>query len=260
MSTFQEFTDQLRSAISLSDSSHGFLGLAQSELAEARITWECVLDGTADDAAAQAVARAGEAHAVLDGLLQSVAAAQALLLDYLTSIGAERAVGAALTSTLSSSMPVVADRHSPDWATHEDGSRYPAAASWAVSMLPTRVRGRKQRTVGRAKINGRLIPAPFSSQPDSWADTAGERLRERGVPDYLRFHVEMKLVALMIDTRATTAEVAINHAPCGSEPGTFGGCHDNLETVLPTGYTLTVYGSTADGQPFTRTYQGSADA
>ncbi|WP_184724675.1 DddA-like double-stranded DNA deaminase toxin [Saccharopolyspora phatthalungensis] len=53
-------------------------------------------------------------------------------------------------------------------------------------------------------------------------------------------------------------EVAINYTPCGYErqrrlPNT---CHRVLDRFLPEGYSLTVYGTDQNNQPFRHTYRG----
>lgn len=89
---------------------------------------------------------------------------------------------------------------SPQPVRAADGSDYPAAAAWAVPELPARVQGKRDKAVGRIKINGRALPVPVESGMDTWSDRAGERMRSLGTPEYLRSHVEMKLATLMIDT------------------------------------------------------------
>lgn len=63
---------------------------------------------------------------------------------------------------------------------------------------------------------------------------------------------------MMIDTQQHHATVAINYTPCGVEtrPRDPNACDKALGEYLPAGYTLTVYGTTQDNQPFSREYQG----
>ncbi|SDZ53570.1 SCP1.201-like deaminase [Saccharopolyspora shandongensis] len=70
----------------------------------------------------------------------------------------------------------------------------------------------------------------------------------------------MKLAAIMIDTRQTEAELAINYTPCGVEQqrAMLDVCHRVLEEFLPIGYTLIVYGTTQSNEPFRHTYRGRA--
>ncbi|GAA1253241.1 hypothetical protein GCM10009676_45400 [Prauserella halophila] len=71
-------------------------------------------------------------------------------------------------------------------------------------------------------------------------------------------HVEMKTAAMMIRLGERNGTLTLNHAPCGSEPDETGGCHDYLARILPLGFSLTVLGTDANGNPFTRTYKGTA--
>lgn len=53
------------------------------------------------------------------------------------------------------------------------------------------------------------------------------------------------------------SELALNHVPCGSQADqTYTGCHQVLEEYLPPGASLTVYGTTQQGKPFTHRYTG----
>lgn len=162
------------------------------------------------------------------------------------------------TSPSTPSTHSAAPAASPPPVRAADGSEYPAAAAWAVPELPARVQGKRDKTVGRIKINDRALPVPVESGMDTWSGHAGERMRALGIPEYLRSHVEMKLAALMINTGAQHGEAVINHAPCGSEPSARGGCHASLEQFIPRGHSLTVHGTTAQGRAFTSTYRGRA--
>ncbi|MGQ0841533.1 DddA-like double-stranded DNA deaminase toxin [Actinokineospora sp.] len=62
----------------------------------------------------------------------------------------------------------------------------------------------------------------------------------------------------MTGTGARSAQVIINHAPCGSEPGAIDGCDAVLPSFIPCGSQLTVLGTDAQGDPFHRTYKGKA--
>jgi hypothetical protein len=136
--------------------------------------------------------------------------------------------------------------------------RYPSAAGTLALNLPKRVTpSRQERTVGIAQLGNYQLP-PISSGYDShWSPLAEQRLEAIGVaPDRLKFHVEIKLVAMMIETRQTRAEIAINYTPCGVETQQFrpDTCDKVLDDMLPPGYTLTVYGTTQNNEPFERTY------
>jgi hypothetical protein len=148
----------------------------------------------------------------------------------------------------------------PDSVQASDGSRYPVAAAWGVDLLPRRVvRGYNERTVGY--VDG--IPGPFVSGRDqAWTPAIEQRMAELGLSQYLarllRSHVELKVATMMLMARRPTCVLLINHAPCGSEAGDPPGCDQTVERYLPVGYTLTVHGTTMDGSPFSRTYEGQA--
>lgn len=142
-----------------------------------------------------------------------------------------------------------------------DGSRYPAAAAWCVDELPRRVRELQPREKTIGYVDGALIP--FTSGIDgTWSPSIVRRLTELGVrrlkADYLRAHVEMKVATMMIQEGRRHSELTINHVPCGSQPRQRNGCHQILELYLPRGCTLTVHGTTQQGEPFSHTYRGRA--
>jgi hypothetical protein len=146
--------------------------------------------------------------------------------------------------------------------TNSHGDRYPAHAAGLVEHLPPRVTpAAQQRTVGVARLGDRILPAFISGYDPMWSEQARHRLEQIAVsPDILQSHVEIKLVALMIDTGQTHAQIAVNYTPCGVEVRRFAPdtCHRVLDDMLPVGYTLTVHGTTQDNQPFTWTYGRSS--
>jgi hypothetical protein len=101
---------------------------------------------------------------------------------------------ATLVSVTSATVPTVQPPQ-PLPIQHRDGSYYPAAAAWAVDLLPRRVREgeERERTVGQGSLPRQAI-----------------------------------------------------------------GCHQVLERYLPSGYILTVHGTTQQGRPFSWTYRGQA--
>lgn len=140
-----------------------------------------------------------------------------------------------------------------------DGSRYPAAASWAAHLLAPRVGRQGQRhTEGFVQTADLDHPdALISGQHDYWAEQAHKRMQQAAIRHpYLHFHVEMRAVALMVERGHTTAQVVLNNVPCGAEANQPPGCHQFLELVLPVGSVLTVMGSCRDGQAFSHTYRG----
>lgn len=94
-----------------------------------------------------------------------------------------------------------------------------------------------------------------SGEWDRWADAAADRMDALALdaPFHLAYHVELPVVAMMIDSRTRQAEVVINNSPCGFESRPIG-CHQVLGRVLPDGYRLTVPGTTRAGKPFRQTY------
>lgn len=145
---------------------------------------------------------------------------------------------------------------------HRDGSYYPAAAAWAVDLLPRRVREgeERERTVGQVMLAGTSVGQMTSGRDGTWTSDIQRRLRELGIRVRIRLenHVEMKVAHMMIHGGSQTGEVVINHVPCGSLPRQAIGCHQVLERYLPSGYTLTVHGTTQQGRPFSWTYRGQA--
>ena len=87
--------------------------------------------------------------------------------------------------------------------------------------LPPRVGQQGQRrTVGKIKVGDREIPGRLSSgEYDRWADLAYERFVQVGFADgpaeYLAYHVESRVVAMMIELGQRSAEITINNVPCG---------------------------------------------
>lgn len=112
------------------------------------------------------------------------------------------------------------------------------------------------------EIGGRRLGHLTPSRDDPWTEEARQELIKRGfraiVARRMAHHVEMKTAAMMIRLGERQAKLTLNHAPCGSEPGETGGCHDYLTRILPQGFSLTVLGTDANGQPFKRTYKGTA--
>jgi hypothetical protein len=97
----------------------------------------------------------------------------------------------------------------------------------------------------------------------TWTPLIERRLTELGattsiVVDKVRSHVEMKVATMMIQQGRRTAQLVINHTPCGSQPGQPTGCDQVLGAYLPRGYVLTVLGTTQRGEPFAKTYRGQA--
>ncbi|MFC5054315.1 DddA-like double-stranded DNA deaminase toxin [Saccharothrix xinjiangensis] len=150
--------------------------------------------------------------------------------------------------------------------TGRDGSHYPVSAAWAVDLLPRRVRSGQpgEVTVGQVMINDRELGALSSGNDGTWSPAIRRRMTALGIRTAIKLdrHVEMKVAQMMVQTGATHGEVVINHSPCGSPPlpMTDNGCHQILPRYLRRGTTLTVHGTTQDGEPFSETYEGEAPA
>ncbi|HEX3784001.1 MAG TPA: DddA-like double-stranded DNA deaminase toxin [Pseudonocardiaceae bacterium] len=143
-----------------------------------------------------------------------------------------------------------------------DGSRYPAAAEWCVDLLPRRVRERQPGEKTCGYVDGRLTPF-ISGRDGGWTPKIEDRFAKlqivtREFADVVKSHVEMKVATMMIEEQRQHSELVINHSTCGSQPGRSPGCDQVLEPYLPKGYTLTVHGTTQQGEPFSKTYRGRA--
>ncbi|HEX5405448.1 MAG TPA: DddA-like double-stranded DNA deaminase toxin [Pseudonocardiaceae bacterium] len=114
--------------------------------------------------------------------------------------------------------------------------------------------------MGRVLVGGRDLHTMASGRDGTWTPDIRRRPAELGIRTTLRLenHVEMKVAQLMIQLGERDGQVVINHAPCGSQRPMRSGCHQVLARYLPQGYTLTVYGTTRDGLPFSHTYEGRA--
>jgi Double-stranded DNA deaminase toxin A len=146
--------------------------------------------------------------------------------------------------------------------TNQHGNTYPAIASGLVEDLPPRgVPNSGDRTVGIPLIAGVKRDQISSGYHPRWTGEAEKLLLAHGYnPERLKYHVEIKVVTMMIITGQTRVELATNYTPCGAElqrlrPDT---CHKVLAKLLPPGYRLTVYGTTQDNQAWQQTY-GSDD-
>ncbi|RLK60074.1 DddA-like double-stranded DNA deaminase toxin [Actinokineospora cianjurensis] len=195
-------------------------------------------------------------YAPVMGALEAARRQIDALRGFLTEV--ERAVEAAIahhtgqmaTSTPSTSGP-------PPWVANIHGDRYPDRVNPYHDALPVRVvRGKKMQIVGLVQLDGRDFGAITATRSDSWADSVARRLAELGGNMNLFNHVEMKTVAMMLETGAKHGQVIMNHAPCGSERGHPPGCEQALPSFIPAGRSLTVLGTDAQGNPFERTYHG----
>lgn len=226
-------------AADFAEEARAFLADAGSGTVQADVEQVCAL-----------FARVVEEITEPEGQVSGLATAADMIRSYLRVIGVE---GAEVSAGIAASEPA----HHVESFT---GDRYPPAADYAAPMLPGRVvPGADQRTVGIARIGGRQLPPMNSGWDPVWSAAVQRRAAELDVNgDFLAVHVEMKIAAMMIDTRTSCAELTINYTPCGVEqlrwrPDV---CHKVLEFFLPAGYSLTVYGTTQDNQPFAHAYRG----
>jgi hypothetical protein len=114
---------------------------------------------------------------------------------------------------------------------------------------------------GYVVIGGKEYGRITATTRDSWAAEVAGRLHTLGLGwlvDRLSNHVELKAVMMLLKSRAREGEVTINNVPCGFGPGRRDGCHQVLGEVLPRGYSLTVLGTDAHGEPFKHVYKGRA--
>ncbi|WP_169514666.1 DddA-like double-stranded DNA deaminase toxin [Actinokineospora enzanensis] len=143
------------------------------------------------------------------------------------------------------------------------GDCYPAEAHPYAGGLPPRViRGTENAPlVGYVQLDGRDVGTVTPARTDVWAQETMKRISDRRNRRMRRIanHVEMKVATMLAQSAVRHAQIILNHAPCGSEPGDPPGCHDYLEDFVPRGCTITVFGTTQDGAPFRRTYTGKAD-
>ncbi|KMS86579.1 hypothetical protein ACZ91_35990 [Streptomyces regensis] len=116
--------------------------------------------------------------------------------------------------------------------------------------------------VAYPEIGGRKLGHITPNRDDPWVAEAKTEMLKRGIPSAaarrLANHVEIKTATMMIRRGEREGRLVLNHAPCGSEPGATGGCHDYLPDMLPAGFTLTVLGTDIHGNAFRHTYRGTA--
>jgi hypothetical protein len=151
----------------------------------------------------------------------------------------------------------------PTSITNRHGDRYPPGAK-KTDQLPARVTtpGQRPPMVGYAYIDGKDVGELTAGRLDPLVQQVRERLTDLGAPrevmGRIANHVEMKVAAMMVARQAKHGEVTINNATCGLVSSRRESCHYSLEPFLPRGSSLTVYGTTSDGQPFQQTYVGKA--
>ncbi|MBK1785153.1 DddA-like double-stranded DNA deaminase toxin [Prauserella cavernicola] len=229
-------------------------------MAEARDVYGALLHGSSDPEAAQLPALAAQLVdevGAIHGPLQLVDESLRRYLDELGATGPEPDAAPRRTEAT----PTRQAPPDPPGVAAPDGSRYPREAEWCVDMLPRRVRAGQavDRTVGYA--DGSLTPLT-SGQDGTWTPAIRQRLTELGFPVQtarrLGNHVELKAAAKMLLEGRQHSEITINNEPCRARSRMLLGCREVLPRYLPRGHTLTVHGTTQQGEPFTETYEGTA--
>lgn len=148
-----------------------------------------------------------------------------------------------------------------------DGARYPPESDWCAAGMPDRRTsdGVRDKTTGHVHhddwpaIGDRRDTPVVSGYHPRWSAVAEQGLIEVGLRKrnarFLSAHVEIQVAAMMIATGRREVELTINHRPC-PDNAPYLGCGSALPRYLPTGYTLTIYGTTIDGQPTVLRAQG----
>ncbi|WP_326956273.1 DddA-like double-stranded DNA deaminase toxin [Amycolatopsis sp. NBC_01286] len=140
----------------------------------------------------------------------------------------------------------------------------PATVTASRAELPPPVRvGKGDKTHGlwsaagsgeqsRLLISGKRKTDEEDPDEPSFAEVQAY-FRKIGLPPYaIASHVEAKLAVRMAKTGLRDVTVTLNHVPC---PGK-GGCDEELENILPNGFSLSVYGESGDGKRFFKRYTG----
>ncbi|MBQ0926739.1 DddA-like double-stranded DNA deaminase toxin [Saccharopolyspora endophytica] len=264
MSALEELLSALRQAVRQAQSARVDVSAALDRWDERRSTLEWWLTGTADPDA-QAVLGHHEvtAEEMRSALLRVVAAVE-IIESYIRDLegASSGSVPGGATSHGGNSGGGANDGGSPPTVQAPDGSYYPDAAAGVVDALPPRVRSGTgaDRTVG---FMGGAVGQPITSGFDqTWSVEVQRNAVARGIaPRTARFlssHVELKAAEKMIREGRQHSELVINNIPCELQPGKGIGCEQAIERYLPPGSSLTVHGTTQDGNPFTRTYKGKA--
>jgi hypothetical protein len=260
MSSIEDVIANLTQVLDKADAIHECLNEVEAAWSEASISLEASLTGSGQSELEELRALG----AMVDDRLGQVRAALAAGVDGVRT-HRERLRGLSPTGSAVVIKPTKHDEPRSS-ATHavraKDGSLYPAPAAWCVDVLPRRVlEGQPgEKTVGY--VDGSFTP--FTSGRDgTWTPLIERRLAQlkivsRRTANFVSSHVEMKVATMMITEGRRTCHVVINHSACGSQPSQLPGCHQVLGPYLPKGYTLVVCGTTQQGEPFSRTYEGQA--
>lgn len=258
MSALEEVLAALRQAASQAQAGREAMSAGMDAWDQRRYTLEWWLTGTNNPDALEVLGQHEATTEVLRSAFQQVISAVETIEGYARDLqGAPSDSGGVSPGGTSGGGSAGA----PPAVTAPDGSRYPDAAAGVVDAMEPRVRtGRGDKTVG---IMDGAVGQPITSGSDeSWSPEVRKNAVARGVSPqtarYLASHVEMKAAELMIREGRQHSELVINNVPCDLVPGKGIGCEQALEKYLPAGSTLTVHGTTHNGNPFTRTYKGKA--
>ncbi|OLT38661.1 hypothetical protein BJF85_08090 [Saccharomonospora sp. CUA-673] len=221
---------------------------ASQTMVEARETYAYCVDGTRDPDAGQAPAAASEAVEQTDAQHGRLTQIEHMLRGYLEQLGATTA-------------PAPGASPARDAAPAGNGPPVAAASPQeqverARAQLPPRVGSDsvRRKTHGRWWSSSGGEPAALTSGRDEAARRVDERFAQMDAPWPIAASadVEMKLAQYMADNNITEATVVINNRPCQGALS----CDNLLSVLLPTGSSLTVYGTEPDGTPFKQTYRG----
>lgn len=256
----EQLADAIGRALDQVAAARSALVHASQAMLEARDMYAYCVEGTQDPDVGDAPAAATEAAEQANGQHGRLNQIEQTLRGYLERLGATTAPTASPQPQSPTAPVEPAPARAPAGVAAPDGSRYPQVAGWAADMLPPRVVPRtQQRTVGL--IDG--VPGRFTSGVDeSWSPAVQQRLRSLGLrPQSARFmqaHVELKVAEFMRATGQRRIEVVINNEPCHARDALRPGCRELLPRYLPSGYTLTVHGTTERGEPYTEMFEGTA--
>ena len=257
--TRQQVADHLRQVLSQTDTGITRVENAAQAIGKAYDVLDAMTQGSCDAELLDAVDQFDAVRRQINDLLPVFGAARDAVQVYLDLLEADQP---GMTVTPAAAPTSLARPRQPLSVQHRDGSYYPADAAWAVDLLPRRVREGEEReqTVGQVVLAGTFSGQMTSGRDGTWTPEIQRRLWALGIRVRMRLenHVEMKVAQMMINTGSQTGEVVINHVPCGVRPRQAIGCHQVLERYLPSGYTLTVHGTTQQGRPFSWTYKGQA--
>lgn len=155
------------------------------------------------------------------------------------------------------------------WYQNPHGDNYCAEAGIIAAGLPKRVTpNHDERTAAIVYINGRIIPGMISGGPERRDDNtrrAADLLHDAGFQpgavEFLKYHAEIKVFAMLQERGVHNAQIAINYTPCGVErdQGKDIACDKALARLATRyGLTLTVYGTYQNNQPFKKVYGAEA--